>query len=399
MKKFTAILLAVLLMGMAACDLVRFDSTESCAPANTSAEDAPKHLERLKAAWEKTKRAKSFVMEVCVSQKIGGQSMTATDKYAVRVGENGACTVLAESDINKKYYSGHVGYEFYSGSALKHIYAEPFELSAFTGMVGVIPTNPGFLADFCGWNPKKSAAEDGSVSYAVNDLSPESFTRLMEGPTPSEEDTAAVSNIVTALKIDSNGCLTGFRYSGQVSRGDRTAELAVSLELSRLGEEPEINEPEFIGQYHEKYDWDDVYYHENGYFAMYSIRSFYGSGYRFKVLGSNTGKPVHIPVYRILSEVEGVPVKEVWIGSSWWADVHLDKLVLPESIESVQISNACHMENTELFFMCGRDSLDEELLRFNVLDDENPNSDYGSVKAVYFAGEWENVNGVPTPIR
>ncbi len=404
MKKLTTILLLLMMLCTVACDVGKTTIVVT-GPVETHGvleDNVQKSFECLKAAAEKTKSANSFVLEERLTQKMGNQSMTKIDKYTVYVGENGTCTILAEGDSGKAYYSGKEGYEYcrdsYGDRTQKHIYTETVDLSALTDMIS-IPKNPNFLTDFCSCDPKNSVVEGGGVAYSVSDIPAYIFLNLVMGPDYMQEGVEVVNeillmhDILVTLKIDKNGCLTEFSYSAEISDNGQTVEMLQTLTLSRLGEELEIKEPEFIKKIN---DNDTVSFHEGSYIARYAY-DVYRSCYRFEVLRSPDYKSVNIPVYRVLSEVEGYPVKEVDIWTGWWEDVNLEKLVLPECIDSIRVSNEIEMENTECFLSCSRDSLKKNKIQFNVVGDEKPNSEYGTVKAVYYSGEWKDVNGVPVP--
>ena len=152
-----------------------------------------------------------------------------------------------------------------------------------------------------------------------------------------------------------------------------------------------MQKPDFIDRIEESKDWTECRIIENGLEVIYG--SDYESGYVFR---GPAYRSQYTEVYKILAEIDGKPVT-LATDNRYYG--HIGKLVLPEgvSFRGEYYDSNPEKVNIELYFESTEESVRDGNY-FNIIGQET-DEHLMAVKAAYYAGEWEYVDGVPTPVR
>ena len=386
------------------------DNNPPSDPASTAA------LNALTAAAEKTQSAKSFVITYGATREFKELDQFYEDMYTqtVTIDENGTYTSILESDDgNMSYYSGNEGYGIdtyiYPTGYIHYISPTPFGADRIFSDLNEIVLNPNFLTDFCSFKPAESSSE-GTTEYRIDKLQVEQLFELLMGKKPSDEDInmdGTVTNTGAVLKINAEGYLSelsyGMQMEGEVDGTTVTAINTVVIRFSDINKDITITAPEWSESFYENIKRGyQVHYCENGYEAVYFYDINFNSSegrFTFSGMAAYYDDELVVPVYKVLDNIRGIPVIAATdvCENSFAENVYIEKLILPVGVcfGGVSFSEPRLLDNTELYFerAAGYDENDH----FVIIGEENPGEYWLEVKAAYYAGEWEYVNGIPTP--
>lgn len=386
-------------------------------PDTTDQTNNASPLEILTAAAAKTKNAKSFVIQYGEINESEAMDMYYEDLYTqtVKIDEDGQYTsLLTNEDGEIVYYSGNTGCELYGpDDYILYVSDEPFGADVIFDYFAEVVTNADFVEDFCALNPTLITTNSGA-EYKVTGLTVDQLYELMMG-NPAEDggidmDSATITNTEVVVTVNSSGYFTGVEFSmvmeGEVDGAVLSATTSFCIRLNSINESIDIQQPEWMATF-----FDDlqsgckVYYCENGYEAVYSYE-LYGFGWDvgdephfvFEGIEASYDDELVVPVYKVLDSINGIPVTVAAdvCENSFAENVYIEKLVLPVGVSFgyYGFSDSRLLSNTELYFE--REAGYDENDKFVVIGEDNP-FDYIEVKAAYYAGEWEYVDGVPTP--
>jgi hypothetical protein len=102
-----------------------------------------------------------------------------------------------------------------------------------------------------------------------------------------------------------------------------------------------------------------------------------------------------LPVYEVLEEIEGIAVKT--IGGIIYPNSKLtvERLVIPKGVQVC--TGGGDAWETVLFFCDKEENVNKDY--FGTLDEPHFEGEGYNYKAAYYAGEWEYVAGIPTPLN
>lgn len=446
MKKLLALLLAsvMVLSVFSACGTAKSEAENTKAPAENSENpsEAPGENTEISGslldAANKLKTAKSYRFQMISEQKFPkapAQSInlvSQTNTYQVVKGADGTCTILnkdteafgqgnevKEEDDGRSFYTGNTGYidDFYrSGDAIdKVINTTPYTLETVlktSEQITVSYEANSTLALFDGMNPTKTAEADGSISL-VAEIAADQWIQLyaaISGEEIPAEGAPAFSAPLAFGKISKDGYLTEFCL--QATAPFDQEEMGGTVDMKWHFIIDGINAttaetPDYAANYQLTVDSQITYRLDNGGAAIYIYETDYTEdgpveqlvfdGFRCWAYDDYT-----VSSYTVLTEVEGMPVNMIQgVLDSSFGEVKVERLVIPAGMP-VDIrgyndgSYHSGAEETILFF----EDAEEDVEKTFYLPGETPENEWEDapyVKGAYYAGQWELVDGIPTP--
>lgn len=447
MKKLLALLLAtvMVLSLLAACDKAEETDEKETKEATESTEkggEAPGENEEISGslleAAEKLKTAKSYRFQMISEKKFPkapAQSinlLNQTNTYQVVKGADGTCTILNKAtetfgqgnevkakDNGRSFYTGNTGYidDFYRGGDAidKVINTTPYTLETVlkaSERITVSYEANSTLALFDGMNPTKTVEADGSISL-VAEITADQWVQLYSAISGEEmpvETAQALSAPLAFGKISKDGYLTEFCL--QATAPFDQEEMGGTVDMKWHFIIDGINSttaetPDYAANYQPTLDSQITYNLDNGGAAIYTYETDYiEDGYAEHLVFSGFRNWAYddytVSSYTVLTEVEGMPVDMVKGALDIsFGDAKVERLVIPAGMR-VDIAgyydDTYHSgaEETILFF----EDAEENVEKTFYLPGETPENEWEDapyVKGVYYAGQWELVDGIPTP--
>ena len=390
MKKWFIVLAAVMLLGLTACG--KTNSTNAADLERTFTE-----------AIAKTTAAKSYVIQYGTVSEYQGYKNEDLTTVMLSKDSNGTITALSTDSLNYIIYvCGNVAYHQGSYSFhqyIKHLSNVPFGVDIFLSEYSEFFLNKNFLKDFVGQTPAITETDNETV-YTIS--GPETVYQVLMG-TPLSEDQIAemygipIEECTFSLYVSVDGYFTGFAMTHywREKETDILQSNCVMLSFDKLNTEVTIEEPAFVAHTEQ---WEAYHIHENGYEAVYEWDYTEEARivYEFRGMENDYSSTQIVPIYKVLSEIEGMPVVRVTDVSTnmFQNTAYIEKLVLPEGVSFWGCSGE-DRPKTEIYFESPREHLNN---RFYTMEEEKHGEDV-LIKAAYYAGEWEYVDGIPTPIQ
>lgn len=264
---------------------------------------------------------------------------------------------------------------------------------------------------FSALSPVLTSSPDGSNCYLLLNLKPDQFGtvyRTFAGEAATQELLqSAGENCMFNIKanIDSQDFLTQFKLEMlNVSSNNGSQNITICFSIDNINTAGSIALPEYVENFSLKNN-TEVVCSTKGVDAHYIYREASGdqenAGLHFTGFGDVYGNGDIVECYEVLSEINGTPVTEVEsIVYNPNCTVALQYLVIPTgvtvNIQGIYTNNVfeTHTKDTVLFF----NDKEEDVEKTFLLEGEITDSKEAVVfKAAYYAGQWEYVNGVPTP--
>ncbi len=386
----------------------------------------------LNAATQKTKSAKSLTVKLNTLSIIGDGNTKANDEYTqnVYIGNDGSytsvltgkyCIGMFQDKIEYEelcaYYDGNEGYEitYYSDGGEKgyDFYISDEALSEeiiwkyFTYNTPLLYSR-GLWDRFVSANPSVKENADGSTNYILTNLSYERLFEIIGLPDVGEPNESVAPHIAGEISssVDKNGYLTSLAFSLSANSDEV---MSYAYTFSRFNENAPMKKPEKISSVLDRLNKDysfleNMYYctaihYDKGFGAMYNLRGgFFDDveiGLELTDLQGKQEKDIVVPVYIASSEICGIPIKYISMGSYEASDTnYIERLVVPDGVMFIPSSD---MSKTEIFFKDKREVV-EALGSYKLYTASDTPIEGGVlVKGAYYAGEWEMVDGVPTP--
>lgn len=426
MKKLLSLLLAlVLCLSMAACGGANQDADKG----GQAAVDVPD----LVAATQKLSSASSLQFTFRVDQSGNGYSHSTYQTYQM-IKKDDSIQIRVDTqqevpngmgDTNLEncsfYYEDKLGYyedlSMQPRATTKVMNSENFTLydavSAHSDLSN--PNTTGFIETFAALNPTASV-QDG-LTVCTKELTLKDYVALIAALTGdddfSEESFTdiTIDSMVASASVDAQGYLCDITLKTEVQGITGT----ISLALTQINQLQSIEVPDIAKNFaytqntcldiwdgpiraHYRYeDWtvsrfvDDEGWVDETY-----------TGLGFVGFGDYYADDYNVALYEIPAEIDGTPVTYVQdILYNHFSSVTVDQLVIPAGT----VVNLCgaldetgahyYCENTTLFF---HDTKDAAISNVHTADEPDLPSDTPIAKAIYYAGEWEYVDGIPTPI-
>lgn len=404
-------LVTLLVVSISACDTGLAPGIKpTSSPDNNSdvVNTAKTPAEAIDAATKKIKSAQSYAITVNMFEQYENESEEYC-YYGLVTKKNNEETLIIAGDENFTeqndivYSKGNIGYEHevynspWGGSSSEnHVYIS--DESVFMNMLhkGIeLIENKNFLIDFS-QKQLENEEKDGNITYSIK-LNVVDFFKLITLEDDIDEEYAEFAKVesMCSVSINKDGYLSAIEVRLSAYADENTVVYDVSgiLEFSRFNEEINIEEPNFVSA--AKDNIDQIYFIENGYYFDY------GHGSSFEGISANYNAKVVVPVYKVKTEIYGKTVTNVSsVGGLFNSEEqYIEKLIIPKGITfgGMRFGDEQVYSNSEVFFEDQRPTDDTER-EYCVIGEENPES-FIVVKAVYYAGEWEMTNGVPSPVN
>lgn len=247
-------------------------------------------------------------------------------------------------------------------------------------------------------SPAQKTDGDGTVSLELKNMNVKDFASvyaLLGGDMNAEEIEEALvgdCKLHITVKVNKDGYLTLFQIDmGNVTMEDTTQDMLITFAIDQINAVSENPEPDIVKNFSVK---DDTEYIQifDGKKARYSYSSYREEpGFVFQGFGDRYDDSYTVSSYELLAEVEGKPVKTV-DSIIFNGEVSVERLIIPVGVKLS--SNAAYLttcEQTTLFFMDKEENVEKNFVV------AGGNGDGFHVKAAYYEGQWEMVNGIPTP--
>ena len=379
----------------------------------------------LLAGAKKLQTASSYRLKVLSRTKSGEYAFEVIGEYLVAKAADGTGTILIRSGTNNAhdgvihsdeasvYYEGKESYVWDDANSVtnKTVSDTPFTL------VGVLEQGQNIvvrydeqsvLALFDGMNPTAIEEEKGLL-LEVKDMTEKQWKELY----------LAIANDPAAVEELQRTSLTSYTFSGRLTKDGYLQEVILSVSMERDGETVQseitfaidqinattVEKPDYVKNFQLKplKPGTQIVYAEKGQDAHYTV--LWGeeeSAVVFDGFGSLAADDYVVEQYTVLSEVEGLPVSSVrGTLSNHSCDVQVKRLVIPAGVKvdfarGWSDEGGSKTENTELYFEDAAEQVDKTFL----LPGEEADSYTATyVKAAYYAGEWELVDGIATPVK
>lgn len=218
------------------------------------------------------------------------------------------------------------------------------------------------------------------------------------------EDYLVLGKATVSVTVDSEGYLREMDLNaGLISEGP-----SITFTIDQINEIDSLERPDFaenfvsnIGVRKEPLEDSmdsEVNIVKDGVGALYSNTPFdltTRGGWTMQGFTGEDGSSVS--VYEIPEQIDGFPVLSAYFGSYLWDDITVERAVIPKGVQvyggTLDFEEGI-VKETVLFF-CDEESW--VIKSFGTVDE--PHFEEGAYKAAYYAGEWEYVDGIPTPIK
>jgi hypothetical protein len=375
-------------------------SLVACDQDNTPAPD-------LYAAVEKLATAESYSMTIAFTD---GVNPTTTTYQITRA--NGILCAFEEYESRRatgsRYYEDNVSYQLLpdgSKTQIKTIYEDGIQVTDIACNYPLLGDVKGFLDAFLALEPKYRTK--GDMVIASKSLSREEYISIAYKLfSYVYEDYFDIGNPSVSVSVDSAGYLREISLkTGLFNEG-----YAVTCTIDQINEVSAVETPEYVKDFHAnigvfKDPISDTLSTEirfvNGEIgAFYEDNPFIMASYGKKAW-SFTGlsyigdEPYVLPVYEVLEEIEGIAVKT--IGGIIYPNSKLtvERLVIPKGVQVC--TGGGDAWETVLFFCDKEENVNKDY--FGTLDEPHFEGEGYNYKAAYYAGEWEYVAGIPTPLN
>jgi len=413
MKKLVALFLLMgICLSVVACGDREF-AAEPTTPAveptipttepTTPAEDEPKDI--YKKALDKWMGAKSFVItgtEFC-EKPDGTVETSSVDSVQYIVDENGVVTYLSVSGSSCEYINGNACYrkshvedvnrEFVyfldvskkpSEFDSRRIFYEVYGLSVELG---------------CQQKTAVVTRENGQYSFQSGKVDWEKIEKAMKEHEISGFSHSDMSNgaqYSLDFSVDANGNFTSWCYTVYGITGGEYVKIATTIMFEQFDQLQSIQKPDWVDT--ARYDWihwydkatDDIWVEYLYYSDSIHDPIHKGVGIS-SVSNENYPKEGLLPYYVVKDEIGGVPVRHVWVSGFALSNLNCGALVIPAGAEA-EYNKTADVSQIALFFVDKEENV-QKTFRVPGEDNELP-----LIKAAYYAGQWEYVDGVPTPI-
>ncbi|MBQ8289168.1 MAG: hypothetical protein IJX76_10490 [Clostridia bacterium] len=394
-------------------------------PDTTDQSDDASPLEVLTAAIAKTKSAKSFVVNyggVSGDEGIDSEMTVMMDAQGNYVSNRISESKYVygdeiESETTSEYINGNTKYElggYYfalNSDIIQYIAEDAYSAEeVFEDLYNnvMIITNDEFVKDFCSLEPTKVTVDNQSSEYTLKDLTLAQFFELCMGQSIGEMEMVGSADVI--LTVDKDGYFSGYMVTVTQTAEEMTETIKIHIAISQINQITQVEKPDWLKEVEQDMadgeDYPDVVMVYDGYTAAYEYRvvtsnshwsPFDEDGYCLVSIEPDYKDEYGaLPSqYTVLSELNGAKV--VWaffISEGFEGEEYVKKVVIPEGVGfGVQEEFTQYWSEAEIFF---EKAAPDENDMFVFEDDENYSNDC-VIKAAYYAGEWEYVDGVPTP--
>ena len=359
----------------------------------------------LYAAAEKLATAQSY--RITVSRTDGVKPSTHT--YQI-VRNDGITYMLTEFEGGNSpykstmYYEGNVCYYTHpteGDTQHKTIYEDGYQLEDIVCGTDLQGDMNGFFDAFLATSPE-CTQKDG-MTVASKKLSKDDYISLAYKVfTFIDEEYINLGKGTVSVSVDSEGYLREI----DLRTGLLRAGASITFTFDKINEIPSLEAPDFAKNFSANMGFGNPTI-DSPFTNIGVIKGDVGTTYEYNPMiidqwdglcfnGFSTDKEEEyvIPVYEIPEEVDGIPVKYISFMYTPFTTIRVERVVIPKGIKFLPASEDDNKIDTVLFFYDAEENVEKNFGTW-----EEPAEDIYCYKAAYYAGEWEYVDGIPTPLK
>lgn len=361
----------------------------------------------LYAAVEKLAAADSF--RITTKRNDGIKTETYIDQIAYIDGERHIlCYSQAYANANTlvegtSYYEGNVQYLIYDDTQRKTIYEDGCQIEEIVCSYGLVGNTEAFFDAFLATQPQ-CQTKDG-MTVLSKKLSKEEYIALAYKIFSFiDEDYFALGQATVSVTVDGEGYLREVALKADLLGSSPS----ISFTIDQINEITSLEKPDYaknftsnVGVRKEPLEDSlnsEVYIIKGDVAAWYTNNPFdleTRGGWRMEGFTGENGSS--IPVYEVPEQIDGFPVTSVYLGSALWDEITVERAVIPKGVQvfgGMLDFEEGIVKETVLFFCEEKRWV---IKSFGTVDE--PHFEEGAYKAAYYAGEWEYVDGIPTPLN
>ena len=361
----------------------------------------------LYAAVEKLAAADSF--RITTKRNDGIKTETYIDQIAYIDGERHIlCYSQAYANANTlvegtSYFEGNVQYLIYDDTQRKTIYEDGCQIEEIVCSYGLVGNTEAFFDAFLATQPQ-CQTKDG-MTVLSKKLSKEEYIALAYKIFSFiDEDYFALGQATVSVTVDGEGYLREVALKADLLGSSPS----ISFTIDQINEITSLEKPDYaknftsnVGVRKEPLEDSlnsEVYIIKGDVAAWYTNNPFdleTRGGWRMYGFTGENGSS--IPVYEVPEQIDGFPVISVYLGSALWDEITVERAVIPKGVQvfggTLDFEEGI-VKETVLFFCEEKRWV---IKSFGTVDE--PHFEEGAYKAAYYAGEWEYVDGIPTPLN
>lgn len=405
---------------------------EETVPSSTAAETAPPPVTP-EAAAANLSEAHAFQLTVSMLNSADSYSYENAYRFQMAKTASGTQAILfsqlttmvaggetIESVGDQAYYQGNIAYikSAYGPSPITTMWStdKAYDLASVVEEQSGLPIHAvgkSMVAAFSALDPVLISTQDGSTSYMLQNLTADQYATIYStfaGESATNELLqSAGKNCMFNVRtdIDAQGFLSQFKLEMlNVSSSEGSQNITIRFSIDQINASDTIAVPDYAANF-SLANGDQVVYSQGAQNAYYYYNAVSSnsespvSGLVFGGFGSSIADDYVIEYYEVLSQINGTPVAEVQqILNNTLSSIAVKRLVIPTGVK-VNIrgtytgnSFASHTKDTILFFNDKEEDVEKTFL---VEGETTGNKEAVFFKAAYYAGQWEYVDGIPTP--
>ena len=402
-------------IAIALCLCIAF-SLVACEEAAGSAPGDSASMPDLYAAVEKLAEADSF--RITIERNDGIKPETELNQITRSDGElrmlcyskryaNANTLVEGTSYVegNEHYYSSSE--DSYRQS--KTIYADGCQIEEIVCSYGLVGDTKAFLDAFLATAPQ-SQTKDGMMVLSKK-LSKEEYIALAYKIFSFiDEDYFALGKATVSVTVDAEGYLREVALKADLLGSSPS----ISFIIDQINEIAPLERPDYAenftpnvgapGENSKRLIVSSVSIRNGEYTAVYEHHPYMWSqqrGWTFIGFDGNWADSYVIPVYEIPEQIDGLPVEAfLCVFNNPFMQVEVERIVIPKGVKTLPAgedgAESSNIMDTVLFFHDAEEDVEKN---FGTWDKPHSNEDLYCYKAAYYAGEWEYVDGIPTPLN
>lgn len=292
--------------------------------------------------------------------------------------------------VNIRYICGNAGYDYYPTSNSNEFelnskfysdtpFNADFHFEPIVSWYNIMFGGDTMFENFCKLSPAVTKDESGATIYWLKELTQEQAGTIL-GELWDDDETTKYD---IGFTVDAKGCLQKQELIMTQTEGNEKYTSAFTLTYSRVGEQIDMQTPDFEADLANAEHVDYSHYINENCYASYSRTNDNGTAsFLFHYISAED--QANVPeTYKILETIDSIPVR---IQGDWYGgppSAHMSKnLIIPMG---VNFTGGLYYGGATLFF---EDT--EANVRIHAVSNMFDH-------LAYFAGEWNLIDGVPTP--
>lgn len=424
MKRLLALVLIILMaFSLIACGKDESKETTSVIPTTIPATTAGT-MAALEGSDKKLSELNSFCLTIRMDNIAGDARYVDDMVYLYQKNTDRTATIGVENLVKmyrgeesrenvaeRRWYIGNVGFvSTDEGRMEKKIKDDGFDLSFVVGRTAnfdIDPKSSTLIAEFAALSPQKSAAENGTTLYRLENMSRENCIKVymaMTGMSQEANQMPPASAFHAQALVDAKGYLTQFRLDMlDVEAEGGKQSMVITFTIDQMNAVPTLEKPDYVKNFSITED-TTICHIQNGWDAYYRFTTKDSTmdgerGLWFVGFGRYARDSYTVDSYKICDQLDGIKVEgirgAIYNSNS---DVVVERLIVPVGMQIGGVDNSHGAENVTLFFESPESEVTKSfLLKGDAEDEYDPSTGLYRLRfhAAYYAGEWELVNGIP----